>query len=183
MKTPEVTYGFESEQGKVLPSTSHYLSIRYSLILLFGLIILTAQSQSFECSTYLVGETVLLDTLPVEASSIPINPDVAFRLEPDHRTITFLETLTQDSVEICFRSVSEVIHQPVFNRDVNRYTAGALRERGTALSPIKEEEDLFFRNRLAPLGRSPVESPLAIARMSLLIRLLTSKWKAILAKT
>lgn len=92
----------------------------------------------------MVGETVLLDTLPVEASSVSINPDVAFRLEPDHRAITFLETLPQDSVEICFRSVSEVIHRPVFNRDVNRYTAGALRERGTALSPIKEEEIFSF---------------------------------------
>ncbi|MEQ9049783.1 MAG: hypothetical protein RLP11_05705, partial [Marinoscillum sp.] len=87
---------------------------------------------------------VLLDTLPVEAASISINPDVGFRLESDHRTITLLQTISQDSVEICFRSVSEVIHQPVFNRDVNKYTAGALRERGTAISPIREEEIFSF---------------------------------------
>lgn len=80
----------------------------------------------------------------VEEESIKLNPEVAFSFDPMKNEITLLGRVDSDSVEICFRTISDDLLQPQFNRDINTYSKGRLsRLSNTPSASTINKEELF----------------------------------------
>ena len=102
-----------------------------SLCLYFLLLVsvFTSYGQNYQCKTYRFQQRIQLDTLPVEDGSVTITPELPFTLSENHQEVLFESTTDKDSIEICFRSVSPLIHKPIFYRDIAKYDQGYYRER------------------------------------------------------
>lgn len=66
-----------------------------------------------------------------------------FTLDSTRTTLVFSET-AQDSITICFRTVSPMINQAIFNRDVAKYNAGYYKERTSLSQRTNLTEDKIF---------------------------------------
>ena len=59
----------------------------------------------------------------MEPGSVQVRPQFEFELSSDYTTL-HLEKSDLDSLEVCFRRISEKIQTPIFYRDVTKYKAG-----------------------------------------------------------
>lgn len=101
-------------------------------------------SQSLKCEVYRTAKIIRLDTIPVEGSSISIEPHLTFSFSPEKNAITIHDDNAPDSLRICYRAISSKFFDPIFNRDIKTYSTGGVRTLQDQVSVKRTEEDALF---------------------------------------
>lgn len=115
------------------------LPCRWLLLSLSLLIGLSASSQNVKCRFIPQGVPVQLDSVAIEPGSIV--SDYSYSFQEESQLIHF--TSGPDSIEVCYRVLSDLITESQFNRDIKTYDASVT---GPTIAPNAsplEKEELF----------------------------------------
>lgn len=115
-------------------------------LLAFALVIcaLSASSQGLKCLQFKSQSIIVLDTLPVEQTSIKLNPKLPYTFDSESNAIILTEPVNADSLEICFRTISPELFKPYFKRDIRNYSRGrASRIENISNITIIPKEEIF----------------------------------------
>ncbi len=99
-----------------------------------------------KCRSIAPQNSIQLDSLPIEPTSITLDPPVSFTFNPEQNNIIFNESTAVDSIEVCYRTISPQLYQPIFNRDIKTYSQGRISQIGnvSTVKVIPKEEIFAF---------------------------------------
>ncbi len=113
---------------------------RSFIILSFLVITSGAQAQNLRCKTIAASQSVSLDTTVIEQGSIKTE----FPFEIDYENGVIRVSSKRDSVEVCYRTLSQLVTQPFQSRDIATYDpTGSNVEIIPSGANIVEKEELF----------------------------------------
>ena len=119
----------------------------------FTLIHFHVSSQGLKCESFAFNTSIVLDTLPVEESSIEVKGELSFVYDLETNSISLSADQNIDSVRICFRTISPNIYQPLTTRDIEIYEQGRVSRQPSASSiAIIPKDEIFSFNDFETSG-------------------------------
>ncbi|MEP1063708.1 MAG: hypothetical protein ABJG82_04155 [Cyclobacteriaceae bacterium] len=111
---------------------------------MFWLATASALAQGDNCRSFIVSDTIKLDSLPVESQSLRLFPPLSYTFDSKTNSIIIYGDVDSDSIEVCYRTISREVLGPYFNRDIQTYSQGRASLQPNASSvPIIPKEEIF----------------------------------------
>lgn len=115
------------------------LPCRWLLLSFFTLIFSSLSAQNLKCKTIPANQMIVLDSTLIEKESV----STAFTFEYDDKSQHIRVTSKLDSVEVCYRVLSELVTKELKNRDLSTYEDAVIETQIRKNFTPLEKEELF----------------------------------------
>lgn len=143
----------KEEKGRLF--SFRCLFIKLSCLLFLFALPLLVYGQNYVCKSFAALDTIRIDSLPVEQGSLSLTPEVAYRFDAESNLLILQEAAHQDSIKVCYRTISSQLYQPFYSRDIRTYShdgGSSPADHQAVRYPALQEEELFDFGKIESYG-------------------------------